>query len=256
MAFRNTNKKPKTVSDPERVKKVMDFLDAAFKDYIAARVLLLDDLLPQAAVLASTAIEKYLKALLAFRGNESHGHLKAAQFNALKNFDPEFAKQLNPQFLELLQKCYKLRYPDDLPTGFNLLIADREFLAELDLTALTLHHSFNLKRDQQPLPTAFTQAKQNGDRRLLDDNFILNEIDKQEFIGAAAQRCYAVRNRGAAGSLEALFTITPRPSDGQFMRPALVPQHGKPDAYYCGFESVVDPNKQDQEKAKNPPNRP
>lgn len=86
---------PKTVHQLERVKQINEFLDVAYKDYVAARVLLLADLLPQGAVLASTAIEKYIKAILAFRGNVSHGHLKAAQFNALKNFDPQLGQQVH-----------------------------------------------------------------------------------------------------------------------------------------------------------------
>jgi hypothetical protein len=70
-------------------------LDIAYKDCLAARVLLNAHLLLQGAVLASTAIEKYFKAVLAFRGHQSHGHLKKAHINAAKNFDARLASVLN-----------------------------------------------------------------------------------------------------------------------------------------------------------------
>lgn len=79
--------KPKKLQKSEYGPKTAEFLDLAYKDYLAARVLLNAHLVVQGAVLASTAIEKYFKAILAFRGNESHGHLKKAHFNAAKNFD-------------------------------------------------------------------------------------------------------------------------------------------------------------------------
>ena len=66
-----TPKPSKHSSDPT----VIEFLGAAFDDYLAARVLLLTRLPLQGAVLASTAIEKYLKAVLAFRRQKRRVHL-------------------------------------------------------------------------------------------------------------------------------------------------------------------------------------
>jgi HEPN domain. len=109
------------------------FLAAAFNDYIAARVLLSNALPLQGAIQASTAIEKYLKVFLEFRGNSSKGHLKRAHLNAVRNFAPDLWKTFNEEFFLLCQKVYDLRYPDSLPAGYNVVIAGREFLAELDL---------------------------------------------------------------------------------------------------------------------------
>jgi hypothetical protein len=67
-------------------------------NHLAARVLFNANLLLQGAVLASTAIEKYLRAILAFRRNESHGHLKKAHWNAALNFDSRLSAILNNDF--------------------------------------------------------------------------------------------------------------------------------------------------------------
>jgi hypothetical protein len=87
-------RRPKQLPRSEYGGKVADFLEVAYKDYLAARVLFDADLLIQGAVLASTAIEKYLKAILAFRGNESHGHLKRAHWRAALNYDSRLSSIL------------------------------------------------------------------------------------------------------------------------------------------------------------------
>lgn len=230
-------KQPKTVHQLERVKQINEFLDVAYKDYVAARVLLLADLLPQGAVLASTAIEKYIKAILAFRGNVSHGHLKAAQFNALKNFDPQLGQQINAQFIDLLHKSYRLRYLDDLAPGFNLVIADREFLAELDWTAMTIHARFHQTVNGQTVESTLTRQMAAKDQRLLDLNHVAAGIAKQDFIAMVPQRVYAIRRFADGTHMESSFTITPRPSDGAFMRPGNVP-NGDGRGVFLGFTGV------------------
>lgn len=129
----------RTASKPERVKRVQSFIADSVADDIASRVLFLAQLPQQGAILSSTAIEKSLKAILAFQGNVSHGHLKQAHWNGVKNFDAQLFEQLNQEFLELNRKAYLLRYTDDLPAGFNIVIASREFLAELDRTMAAIH---------------------------------------------------------------------------------------------------------------------
>src|SRR5437868_2164489 len=109
---------PKELQRSEYGPKTAQFLNIAYKDYLASRVLINAHLLVQGAVLASTAIEKYFKAVLAFRGQESRGHLKRAHINAAKNYDARLARVLNDDFLVLLQRAYSLRYLDDLEVDF------------------------------------------------------------------------------------------------------------------------------------------
>lgn len=120
-------RKPRQEHDPERTKKLNSFLRDAFTDYVAARVLFLSRLPQQGATLSSTAIEKCIKAVMAFQGNESHGHLKAAHWNFLKSFDKSVFGKIDDDFLRLNQRAYSLRYTDDLPVDFNLVIARVNF---------------------------------------------------------------------------------------------------------------------------------
>jgi hypothetical protein len=216
-------------------------LDIAYKDYLAARVLLNAHLLVQGAVLASTAIEKYFKAVLAFRGHQSHGHLKKAHINAAKNFDARLASVLNDEFLTLLQRSYSLRYLDDIATDFNLVIASREFLAELDFTAGMFQESFKLETDGKPVVLAYDQAKQQNDPRLLDENFLFIDVEKpaqpmkRAFISAEPQLVYEVRRCKLRGLMEAIYWTGPTESDGKFLRPAYVPQDAEEMNFQLAF---------------------
>ena len=204
--------------------KVAEFLDIAYKDYLAARILLNSHLPVQGAVLASTAIEKYFKAILSFNGNESRGHLKKSHFNAVKNFDSKLWGALNKEFLDLLQKVYALRYLDDLEQNFNLVIASREFLAELDYTAITIHKKFKLKKGQKDIVTIFDEHLAEKDSRLSLNNHVLSGMDKQEFIVLETQLVYEVRKFPFRGLIEVNYVTAPLPSDGKFMRTGLTPE--------------------------------
>jgi hypothetical protein len=208
----------------ERVKRVQAFLGDAYNDYIAARVLLLTDLPQQGAILACTAIEKYLKAILAFRGNERHGHLQKAHWNALKNFDPVIYSQLNPSFLKLLQKCYGLRYTDSLKDGFNLVIASREFLAELDFTAQAIQQMFTVVAEGKKNELKWDLAVSMRDARLLRDNHVALGLDKEQYVYGLPQRVYEVRKDPVRGVMEVMYTTDTPPIDRDFLRSGLLPK--------------------------------
>jgi hypothetical protein len=229
---------PKQLPRSEYGGKVADFLEVAYKDYLAARVLFDADLLIQGAVLASTAIEKYLKAILAFRGNESHGHLKRAHWRAALNYDSRLSSILNPDFLKLLQNSYKLRYLDDLEVGFNLVIASREFLAELDNTALMIQESFRLKHGGKLHVSRYHIDKKNRDPRLVHNNYLFDHQDKQRFISAEPQLVHEMRKVGAAELLEATYFTLAAPSDQQFMRPGFTPIPNSPGQYQLAFKPI------------------
>jgi len=236
--------RPKQLQRSEYGPATAQFLDVAYKDYLAARVLLNAHLLVQGAVLASTAVEKYFKAVLAFRGHQSHGHLKKAHINAAKNFDSRLASVLNDEFLTLLQRAYSLRYLDDIAPDFNLVIASREFLAELDLTAGMFQESFNLKTDGKPVVLAYQQAKEQQDPRLIDDNFLFIDVEKpvqpmkRAFISAEPQLVYEVRRCKLRGLAEAIYSIGPTESDGKFLRPAYVPLDAKEMSFQLAFKPL------------------
>ncbi|MGD0100880.1 MAG: hypothetical protein ABSC60_11085 [Acidobacteriota bacterium] len=219
------------------------FLLAAFDDYLSARVLIRYQQLVQAAVLASTAIEKYCKAILAFRGNSSSGHLKNEHWNCLKNFDPGLYSTFNEKFFMFLQKCYELRYPDALPDGYNLVIRSRELLAELDHTAISIEEKFSASRKNTEQKNLFKILQVKNDERLIWNNHKLNKEDRFAFIARDNQHVYECRM--IAGSLVHFSYITlPMASDGNFMREGLIPAGNDGRSFTVssepGMEKIVD----------------
>jgi hypothetical protein len=221
---RNNVKRLRAAARTADTSKILGMLDTAFNDYIAARVLFLGGLPLQAAVLSSTAIEKYFKAIMELRGSRSRGHLKAAQLNSVRNYDPKLFKGFNAEFLSLLQRCYRLRYTDDLPQGFNAVVATREFVAELDSMAASLHQRFLVIRERAPATLRQDYMITTRDPRLVSDNYLLTGQDKASFIAAHPQLVYEVRLFPKRGLMEALYKAQPKASDGRFLREALVPK--------------------------------
>jgi hypothetical protein len=218
--------------------RIASLLDIAFKDYIAARVLFCGRLPLQAAVLSSTAIEKYFKAIMEFRGSRSRGHLKTAQMNSVRNFDVPLFSTFNKEFLTLLQRCYRLRYTDDLPRDFNVVVATREFLAELDFMASSLHSKFRLQRGDTVLSLLYDRMLATRDERLVSEHHVLAGQDRNTFIAAAPQLVYEVRNLPKRRLMEALYFAKPKSSDGRFLRPALTPKDASEMQINLAFEPL------------------
>ena len=214
----------KKIAKPSYTKDVVSFLGLGFQDYLAARVLINSDLLLQGAICGSTSIEKYFKAILAFRGNKSEGHLKAAHLRAVKNFDPKLYASLNKSFLLFLQKCYKLRYLDDLAPNFNLLVTARPMLAELDFTVFQIENRFEINSGGKRLVIPYAAALKAKEPKLYINNYILNGVDKNAFI--ANQECliYEMRLDPQKGLIEATYKTEKMQHDGNFLAEGLKPK--------------------------------
>lgn len=202
----------------KNTRSVNNFLNVAYKDYLAARLLINARLLVQGAILASTSVEKYIKAISAMRGNECPGHLKQKHFNVIKNYDEKLYDSLNLDFLKLLIKVYKLRYIDNLDADFNLVIVDREFLAELDYTAIRFQECFSFNKEGQKVKTKYDVHKEENDSVLVFNNHILNKLDKNEFIWQEPQVIYEVRNCSKTGLIETEYLTLDKTNNGQFLR--------------------------------------
>lgn len=207
-------------SRPERVKALQWFLHDAYTDYLAARVLLLRGLLKQASALSNTAIEKCAKAVLALRGHAvRREHLKVSHWNALEK-EENFGKKLSRDFVELNESSYNLRYSDNLPIGFNMVIASREFLAELDHTLLTVLSCYKFDVSGSWRPSGYESGIRNQDENLLTENHILSREPLVTFINAKPQFIYEVR-RHPIGLLESTY-MTDKPAKARgFRRQAL-----------------------------------
>lgn len=214
------NKRKTTTA--ERAKLVRLFIADSMDDYLAARTTILAGLPKQAAVLGSTSIEKAFKALLAFNGNHSRGHLKKAHWNAARNFDKELLDYINEDFLKLNQKAYKLRYTDDLPINYNLVIASREYLAELDHTIISLVRRFDVNEDNPNTGTEFTRLLNSKDSRLLQGNYILTEGNKDDFIYAEPQLIYEIRNTPSHKTVSVSYSSIRAAKNSSFLREGCV----------------------------------
>lgn len=203
-------------------RKVQTFISDSVNDYIAARVLLRAGLLQQGAILGSTAIEKACKAILAFHGNESRGHLKKAHWNAVRSFDKNLWGLLREDFLELNKRAYLLRYTDDLPVDFNIVVAQREYLAELDHTIISLVGGFGFEKNNLVQRTKLSQLIDVGDARLFIDNHVLGKGHKKEFIYELPQHVYDLRNAKLLGLIEFNYSSIKPAKQELFTRPGCV----------------------------------
>ncbi len=215
------------VSEPERVNRTLRFINLAFKDYIAARVLFNAELPLQGVFLASTSIEKYFKAIMTLRGNFSEGHLKAAHLRSVKNYDQALYNSLNESFLLFLQKCYRLRYYDNIEPGFSVCIVQRPTLAELDFAVSKLQSRFTFMRDEKRLITMYDAAISSKDAALFLNNHILNQVEKGVFIEQEESYVYEMRLDENCGLIEVTY-MTKGSHDGNFLVDGLTPSKPQP----------------------------
>ena len=157
-----------------------DLVDLGYRDYIAARFLLNNQFIIQGLTLASTAIEKYLKALIVLnlKDAERYGYhfdnldklktlLEKNHYDVTKKFDTVF--------LSILEKAYKIRYYDRLEEAITIGFYLNQFIGELDDTIHFLETSISL-------PSPYKRAVANHDPNLYENNFILNKQDKKDFM--------------------------------------------------------------------------
>ncbi|MBU9194688.1 hypothetical protein KTD33_09085 [Burkholderia gladioli] len=222
---------------PDHTKKVVQFLGVAFEDYVASRVLLNSGLLSQGAVLASTAIEKYFKAIMASRGMESHGHLKTAHWNSVRNLDKALYDRIDVDFLRLCKKSYDLRYTDQLAPGFSIVIAQREFLAELDATVAMIEPTF--VRDNGGRETKYQHMSRERDQRLWLNNHVLHGGAKEDWIYAQPQMVQELRQLPGDVLMEVTYLTTKRPDNPSMMRDGILPDPKNPLSYAMSHEPVA-----------------
>ncbi len=128
--------------------EITKWISIADRDYIAARFLILNDLVVQGAFLSNTAIEKYLKAICV---------AKDISFKEIRHDTPKLYDkvskaisrdlEINQKYLDLIYKCYEGRYFDKLKPGKNIAFSAIKMLVELDYSVFQLRGGFDLKKD-------------------------------------------------------------------------------------------------------------
>ena len=167
--------------------KAFALIQLGFDDYIASRHLLNNKLIMQGVTLASTAVEKYLKAVLATFGKVKKVHLDRLDVlkNQLKECYTDFTDKFDERFLEILGKAYKIRYYHDNEETITIGFFLHQFLCELDYT---IHFFENVVytgikdgNDNEVL-TFYKKYVHERNPNLTFNNYLFEGLSKNEFM--------------------------------------------------------------------------
>jgi HEPN domain-containing protein len=209
-------------ADSNAAEEAARWLAWADKDYISARVLLLRDLLVQGTTLSNTAVEKYFKTVCLLANavfprvhevSKLAGIVRSAGVNL----------NLNQGYLSLLSKAYKLRYPDDLKPGYNIVLSQPKLLTELDFTAFEIRKGFGFQRSSgKQVQTYFDNLIARQDSALLDLNIAFSQARRDEVFGEK-NKCYELRILPNGTCMEAEYATTGIVDDRKFDEVGLKP---------------------------------
>jgi len=160
--------------------QILNYLSLALDDYIAARLLLREGLLAQGVAVASTAVEKQLKALLAIHGIYSKKHLDKGLLAKIRSVEPELGNYLSDDFIKFLGKGFSLRYASIDSGGFQIVINQYRTLIQLDAVILTIDGGFRLQLSGAKIRTPLEQAIADKNPMVLEDNVHLETISMED----------------------------------------------------------------------------
>ncbi len=162
--------------------KVLHFLNLAFSDYLASRFLLNNCFLEHGCMLASTAVEKYIKSVIGIYGISNQSHLSPALFRLLQHNVPELYEDLNIDFLKFLEKSFKLRYALTNSAGLSIVINQYKTLLELDQLVHKLECGLGIIVNGEKIPTPYQSAIKENNEKLLFNNIPLNHAEFPKFV--------------------------------------------------------------------------
>jgi len=164
----------------DRFSQASTLVGLGYRDYIAARLLLNNRLIIQGLTLASTAVEKYLKALIVLNLKKkewiNYHFDKVERLQDILNRNHyDITKTFDPVFLNILENAFKIRYYDGLKEPVTIGLYINQFIGELDQTIYNFERSIDLGME-------YRRAVENKDPQLFENNFILNGQDRREFM--------------------------------------------------------------------------
>jgi len=177
----------KSITWTEKLYKGHWLMDLGYRDYIAARLLLNNHLIVQGLALASTSVEKYLKALIVFNLNERERyHYHFDKFEELKNLlkkvNKDVTGELDPVFLEILEIAFKIRYYDKIEQPVFMGFFINQFIGELDYTIAFLENFIAKTENGEMSTSAYNRAIKRNEPHLYQNNFVLNKENKKDFM--------------------------------------------------------------------------
>lgn len=153
---------------------VGNYLDLAHQDYRAARHMLRSGFLEHGAMLASTAVEKYLKAVIGASGIHNSDHLGGTLYKLVAKHQPDLSTTLDKDFLKFLEKAYKLRYASASSPGLSIIINQYRTLMTLDRLIAEIDRGFQLSHDANAAATPYQAGVKREDPELLLDNVAID----------------------------------------------------------------------------------
>jgi HEPN domain-containing protein len=162
-------------------------IDLGYRDYIAARFLLNSRFVVQGLTLASTAVEKYLKAVIVFNSKERekyHYHFDNLEklLALVSKSNHKLIEKVDPVFFELLESAFKIRYYDKIKNPIFIGIYLNQFIGELDSTIDLLEKFIAQTQNGETFRTGYKRAIENKDPHLYENNFILTHQNKKDFM--------------------------------------------------------------------------
>lgn len=214
-----------------------NFLNIAYKDYIASRILLNAGQLYRGVIIANTAIEKCLKVYSFIAGGKKGGHDVTKLLTITEKFDPKLKDLINKDFIEFINKAYLMRYFDiDLFTKpdkrFYLCVPQYKILAELDYTVSLLLNSLKISKGNVMLQSMHNDDLTEKSPYLYDNNYILQNINKTKFI-EVEQQVYEIQSNKGQGVFELYRKTTNVKADGIF---------NFEKSYFSDFDSIYKKN--------------
>ncbi|AZT83654.1 hypothetical protein EHN06_08940 [Marinobacter sp. NP-4(2019)] len=166
------------------VHDVRHYLSLGFRDYTAARFLLLNDFLLQGATLSSTAVEKYFKAIFATKGHLIQSHLDDyKKFKSLfGRLDISIFERLDENYIKLLGEIYKLRYYDSVINKVSCGFFKWQVIGELDYTIDLIDKTCYSELSKPEVPTRYMQSVNNKNEYVWKENYVLNGLGKKEYM--------------------------------------------------------------------------
>ena len=177
-------KKDMTINKDKNL--AFNFLVTGFRDYKASRFLLNNNFYMQGVTLASSSVEKYLKAILIINNLKRAIHLDKLKEikKAFQIINNPILDELDENFLKVLGDAYALRYYDKVQGSISFGFFVNQLLAELDFTINLIDQRLSGKSEitGEIVLSPYQIAVNNQDEIIYQNNYILNNIDKKDFM--------------------------------------------------------------------------
>ena len=176
-----------SISYFEKLNKGSALVDLGYRDYIAARLLLNNHLLIQGLTLASTAVEKYLKAIIVFNLKKKEKCLfHLDRFKSLKKLlnkvNNDVTVEFDSVFLNILQDAFRIRYYDKINDPIFMGFYINQFIGELDYSIDFIERFISNSQNNGKSMSKYFSAIKNNDAHLYENNYVLRKENKKEFM--------------------------------------------------------------------------